>query len=472
MLGDTGIAVHPDDARYAALVGKMVRHPFRGDEIPVVADDGGRPRVRDGGRQGDARARSDRLRDRPAARAGDAEHPHRDRTSERFGSRALPRPRPNGGAGAGSRGARSHLGLVVGVEEPVRAPSGPLLPVPHGDRAVALRAAVVRQGRTAQGSGHGRRAVAAPSRSTRRSGSTSTWSGWRDCATGTSRDSCGGGTASRSGTAPTATRRRRSRTRTRARRAARREIEQDPDVLDTWFSSQLWPFSTLGWPEETRGPRVLPPDVAADHRLRDPLPVGGPHDHERAVPDRRRPVPQRRDPRPGPRPAGPQDVEVARQRDRPARGRSSASAPTPLRFGLAWQATEAAEHPVRRGAHRRRPPVREQGLERARASSFGAHPGGAPGLPELATLTLPERWLLSRHEACLAEVDAALDQFRFAEAAQALHRFIWSEFCDWGLEMEKGRLATEGPTSATTPARCWPGCSSAACGCCTRSCRS
>src|SRR4029077_4819625 len=38
MLGDTGIAVHPDDARYAALVGKAVRHPFRGDEIPVVAD--------------------------------------------------------------------------------------------------------------------------------------------------------------------------------------------------------------------------------------------------------------------------------------------------------------------------------------------------------------------------------------------------------------------------------------------------
>src|SRR5262249_51346870 len=39
MLGDTGIAVHPDDPRYTALVGKSVRHPFRGDEIPIVADD-------------------------------------------------------------------------------------------------------------------------------------------------------------------------------------------------------------------------------------------------------------------------------------------------------------------------------------------------------------------------------------------------------------------------------------------------
>ena len=69
-----------------------------------------------------------------------------------------------------------------------------------------------------------------------------------------------------------------------------------------------------------------------------------------------------------------------------------------------------------------------------------AYPGGAPALPPSERLTLAERWLLSRHEACLAEVDAALDEFRFADAAQALYRFVWSEFCDWGLELEKGRL--------------------------------
>ena len=40
----------------------------------------------------------------------------------------------------------------------------------------------------------------------------------------------------------------------------------------------------------------------------------------------------------------------------------------------------------------------------------------------------------------MAEVDAALDEYRFADAAQALYRFVWSEFCDWGLELEKGRL--------------------------------
>jgi valyl-tRNA synthetase len=55
-------------------------------------------------------------------------------------------------------------------------------------------------------------------------------------------------------------------------------------------------------------------------------------------------------------------------------------------------------------------------------------------------LTLPERWLLSRHQAMLEEVDTAFGSFRFAEAAQAIHRFFWSELCDWALEMEKERL--------------------------------
>jgi valyl-tRNA synthetase len=65
---------------------------------------------------------------------------------------------------------------------------------------------------------------------------------------------------------------------------------------------------------------------------------------------------------------------------------------------------------------------------------------GPPELPESAVFTLPERWLLSRHQAMLEEVDTAFGSFRFAEAAQAIHRFFWSELCDWALEMEKERL--------------------------------
>jgi valyl-tRNA synthetase len=67
-------------------------------------------------------------------------------------------------------------------------------------------------------------------------------------------------------------------------------------------------------------------------------------------------------------------------------------------------------------------------------------PGGEPELPPEERLTPPQRWLLARHQRCVAEVNEALDGFEFAPAAQALYRFFWSEFCDWGLEMEKDRL--------------------------------
>jgi valyl-tRNA synthetase len=70
-------------------------------------------------------------------------------------------------------------------------------------------------------------------------------------------------------------------------------------------------------------------------------------------------------------------------------------------------------------------------------------PGGEPELPPEERLTAPQRWLLARHQRSVAEVNGALDRFEFAPAAQAIYRFIWSEYCDWGLEMEKERLRSE-----------------------------
>ncbi len=95
--------------------------------------------------------------------------------------------------------------------------------------------------------------------------------------------------------------------------------ERDPDVLDTWFSSALWPFATLGWPRgdpaaEGLLPRRRPVDGAGHH-----LPVGRPHGDVRHRPHRRAAVPRRADPRRHPGARRPPDVEVARHRDRPAR---------------------------------------------------------------------------------------------------------------------------------------------------------
>jgi valyl-tRNA synthetase len=113
----------------------------------------------------------------------------------------------------------------------------------------------------------------------------------------------------------------------------------------------------------------------------------------------------------------------------------------PLRFGLTWQATDAQSIPFgeehidagRRFANK---------IWNASRLVLGARGErtGPPAPPDAAARTLPERWLLSRHEAMLEEVDTALEAYRFAEAAQAVHRFFWSELCDWALEVEKERL--------------------------------
>ena len=57
-------------------------------------------------------------------------------------------------------------------------------------------------------------------------------------------------------------------------------LRQDEDVLDTWFSSALWPFSTQGWPDDTPGAQVLLSHVGAGHRLRHHFLLGRPHDHD------------------------------------------------------------------------------------------------------------------------------------------------------------------------------------------------
>ena len=59
-------------------------------------------------------------------------------------------------------------------------------------------------------------------------------------------------------------------------------LQQDPDVLDTWFSSQLWPFSTMGWPDKTEDLEALLPDGPDADRVRHHLLLGGADDHGRA----------------------------------------------------------------------------------------------------------------------------------------------------------------------------------------------
>jgi valyl-tRNA synthetase len=216
-------------------------------------------------------------------------------------------------------------------------------------------------------------------------------------------------------------------------------LEQDPDVLDTWFSSQLWPYSTLGWPDDTEDLRFFYPNAVlvtgyeilylwvarmimsglslmGDVPFRDVVIHGLVRDgHGRKMSKSLGNV------------IDPMDMI----------DRFGADA---LRFSLARTATGGQQDI----------PLAVESIEGARNFAnkiwnaarlvFRAYPGGEPHLPPADRLTVSDRWLLSRHEACVAEVDAALDGYQFADGAQAIYRFLWSELCDWGLEMQKGRL--------------------------------
>jgi valyl-tRNA synthetase len=217
-------------------------------------------------------------------------------------------------------------------------------------------------------------------------------------------------------------------------------IEQDPDVLDTWFSSQLWPFSTLGWPEDTDDLRFFYPTNALVTGYEilylwvARMVMSGLY-FMREVPFR--------------------DVVITglvRDRHGKPMHKSSGNVVDPLdliarygadatRFGLLRIATGGQDMPLseetietgRRFANK---------IWNATRLILGVwrESGGNLELPQPDRRTLVDRWLLSRHQACVLEVDHALEEFRFADAAQALQRFVWSEFCDWGLEAAKPRL--------------------------------
>jgi len=231
---------------------------------------------------------------------------------------------------------------------------------------------------------------------------------------------------------------------TECRDCSSTEIEQDPDVLDTWFSSQLWPFSTLGWPERTEDLEFFYPTAAlitgyeilylwVARMIMSGLKLAGDVPFRDAVIHGlvRDPVGRKMSKSLG---------NVIDPLD--AIERHGADA---LRFGLTWQATDAQNIPFgeehidagRRFANK---------IWNAARLILSDAPGEMPPVELGDEPTLPERWLLSRHQACLDEVDRALDGYRFAEAGQAIHRFFWSELCDWGLEVEKGRL--RGPVEA------------------------
>jgi valyl-tRNA synthetase len=437
MLGDTGIAVHPGDERYRELVGNVARHPFDGREIPVVADAAVDPGFGTGAVK--VTPAHDPTDFEIAERTGlarlnvlEADGTIADTAAEEF--RGLDRFEARGRVLEALR----EKDLVVKEERPYLHVVGhcyrcgsevePWLSANQWFVAVERLVGPAKEAATTA------RIRFFPDRW--RSPYTAWLDNLRDW--NISRQLwwghripvwyCPNGHQFASVEDPSA-----------CRECGSDGIEQDPDVLDTWFSSQLWPFSTLGWPEETEDLGFFYPTsvlvtgyeilylwvarmIMSGLYLTGEIPFHHVVIHGLVRDERNRKMSKSLgnviDP-----------LEVI--------DRYGADG---LRFALARLAS----------AEQQNIPMSVRDAEAGRNFAnkiwnaarlvLSAYEAGPPVLPPEERRTEVERWLLSRHEACRDEVDSALEEYRFDDAAQTLYRFLWSEYCDWGLEMEKPRL--------------------------------
>ena len=207
-------------------------------------------------------------------------------------------------------------------------------------------------------------------------------------------------------------------------------------MLDTWFSSALWPFSTLGWPDETPElKRYYPTDVLVTGfdiiffwvaRMM----MMGLHFMEE--------VPFR-------------DVYIhALVRDEKGQKMSKskgnvidplelidAYGADALRFTLVGHGGARARHQAQRLPRRGLPQFRDQAVERrALRRDQRLRCRSKASIPRAAKQTI-NRWIAGESERALAAVTEALEAYRFNEAAGAIYSFIWHKFCDWYLELIK-----------------------------------
>jgi valyl-tRNA synthetase len=267
------------------------------------------------------------------------------------------------------------------------------------------------------------------------------------------------------------------------------QVRQDEDILDTWFSSALWPFSTLGWPDKTRalatyypnavlatGPDIIffwvarmmmmglhftgktpfrtvyltaiVTDENGDKMSKvkgnviDPLDVVFGASLEAML--------ARADAENAP------EVAVRGIKKNFAKGVPAMGADA-LRFSLAALNTsgrylrlsldrvEGYRHFINKLWNASRFAL--MNMDGYDAERFEAQRSNKKAW------SLADRWILSRLQGVAAEVDAALEAFRFADAANALYQFVWHQLCDWYIELAKPFLLQGEPEDAAHSAR-------------------
>ena len=269
------------------------------------------------------------------------------------------------------------------------------------------------------------------------------------------------------------------------------KLEQDTDVLDTWFSSGLLPFTTLGWPEKTRDAQVFYPTtllitayeilffwVARMIMFGCHFMEG--HEQDAAIKRASGWAEKKNDSVPF------RNVYIhalVRDAERQKMSKTKGNVIDPLeiidRFGtdatrftlaaMAAPGTDIAFSESRTAGYRNfankiwnaarfmfmnvdriEPGLRpgdpsaslRAGSRDARLSTNGA------GVAGFAVASLEDRWILSRFNRATRDVNDAIETYRFHEAANRIYDFFWGEFCDWYIELIKPRLSSEDSVGA------------------------
>jgi len=230
-----------------------------------------------------------------------------------------------------------------------------------------------------------------------------------------------------------------------------RDLEQDPDVLDTWFSSSLWPFSTLGWPEKKEKLKRFYPtcllctawDILFFWVSRMVM-MGLKFTHQ--IPFRQVYIHPLIGDEKGEKMSKSKGNVVDPLRMMEKYGTDA------FRFSLVAPKTDS---PYLRFSENRLRGYRNFANKIWNASRFTLmnltdfRPGGT--VDDLKMLELCDRWILGRFFSLVNCVTQHLDHYRFSEAANSLYQFLWGEFCDWYIELVKPRLlGKEGESSRYT----------------------
>jgi len=442
MLGDTGVAVHPDDARYAGLVGKFVTLPIVGRRVPIIADEYADPTKGSGA-----------VKITPAHDFNDFE------VGKRAGHTPLNILNATahivGGDDADAAGipadyrgldrfdARKKVVEAFDAAELLQEIENLKIEQPFGDRSNVVIEPWMTDQWYVDANTMARPAIAAV-----KDGKTrfvpETWEktyyNWMDniqpwCI---SRQLWWGHRIpawfAGDGTIYVA----QSEDEAQAQAGKGVQLTQDEDVLDTWFSSALWPFSTLGWPDKTPELETFYPTATLvtafdiiffwvarmmmmGLEFTGQVPFKDVYIHALVLDEKGQKM-----------------------------SKSKGNAMDPLELVDEYGADALRFTMGRMAGQGRNIRLSKQAVEGNRnfatklwnAARFAEmNECGAPGEIDFAKVTSPvNRWILGELAACEAEATKAIEEYRFNDAAGALYKFVWNVLCDWYLELIKPLL--------------------------------